>query len=55
MADYKCEGCGEVFKEGWSKEEAEAEFKKDFPGLSLTNAGIVCDDCYNSIQKQFND
>lgn len=51
MAEYTCARCLGVFGAGWSEEEAEAEYRRDFPELAAANAprDVICDECY----KQF--
>ncbi len=51
MAKYKCEICGGVFVEGWSKEEAQAEYLANFGKEIVENdeGHVVCDTCF----KQF--
>lgn len=49
---YQCAKCGGVFTKGWSDEEAEAEYKKDFgylPPVLKDDPFLICDDCYNEI------
>lgn len=47
--EYRCEMCGEVFKKGWSDEQAKEEYKKNFNMEVKEDDGIVCDDCYNKM------
>lgn len=50
MADtYECSNCHQTFEKGWSDEEASAEYAGKFPTLTVEDAAIVCDDCYNKI------
>jgi len=51
MAKYKCEICGGVFVEGWSKEEAKAEYLENFGKEIVENdeGVMVCDDCYKGV------
>ena len=47
---FTCASCGDAFDKGWSDEEAAAEAEELFPGIDLsTEAGIVCDGCYQHI------
>ena len=47
---FTCDNCGDVFDKVWSDEEAAAEAEELFPGIDVgTEAGIVCDDCYQHI------
>jgi hypothetical protein len=47
---FRCFICKEVFKKGWSDEEALSELNANHPGISPEDCGQVCDDCY---QKHF--
>lgn len=51
---YRCAQCRGVFNLNLDPEyqkQAEAEARRDFPGLeNLENAAIVCDDCYQKIR-----
>lgn len=49
---YTCDNCSKTFDSDWSDDEAAAEAQENFPGIDVTNpaeAGLVCDDCYQSI------
>ena len=48
---YTCASCGEMFKKGWSDEEAEAEYGKVFAEAKAASKerAVVCDDCYTLI------
>ena len=46
---YTCAACGGAFEKGWSDDEAQAEAGGLFPGLSINDMAIVCDDCYPKI------
>lgn len=50
--EYTCEMCGETYIKGWSNEEAKAEAEENFPGMDLTDSGLVCNDCYNEYCKK---
>lgn len=45
---YTCAHCGGVFEFGTPDEEAEAEYRRDYPELAAANVprDIICDDCY---------
>lgn len=47
--EYTCDSCHEVFEEGWTDEEASAEFCKSFPEHDIRDAAVVCDDCYKML------
>ena len=49
---YTCAACRETFDKDWTDEEAEAEFKRDFPGIKDTERDLVCDECYNRIMSK---
>jgi hypothetical protein len=52
MSDtYTCAKCGGVFGKGWTDEEAMAEHNENFPGESLSDCAVICDDCYNKLMK----
>lgn len=42
--EYRCAMCREVFKFGWTEEEARAEAASK--GLNVGGCDLVCDDCY---------
>jgi len=45
--EYQCAICKGIFKRGWSKEEAQEEYKTNFPDFQHDQDPIeVCDDCY---------
>ena len=49
MADeYTCARCGETNEKGWSDDEAEAEYKQNFPdeAEAEVSRALICDDCY---------
>jgi DNA-directed RNA polymerase subunit RPC12/RpoP len=48
---YTCAACGEEFENGWTDEEAEAEYQAAFTGDAEAGApkDTVCDDCYHKI------
>ncbi len=48
--EFRCTVCGEVFKKGWSDEEAAAELEEEF-GMDPTDCAMVCDDCYKVHQQ----
>ena len=47
--NYKCAMCKEVFEEGRTKEDALAELAEVFPGASVEDCDVVCDDCWKKI------
>lgn len=44
--EYQCARCRKILPKGWSEEEAQAELKREFPGIEPPDCVIVCDDCY---------
>jgi hypothetical protein len=50
---FKCQACKGTFEEGWPEEEALEEFHRDFPNVSLAETGVICDDCYEKMNKYF--
>jgi hypothetical protein len=44
--EYQCCVCGGTFLKTVSDEEVIAELTRDFPGYSVEECGLVCDDCY---------
>lgn len=46
---YKCAVCGKEFESGWADEEAQEELAENFPGFSVEECIVVCDDCYQGI------
>lgn len=43
--EYRCALCGQVFKTGWSDEEARAELAERFPGTGTEECVVICDGC----------
>jgi hypothetical protein len=47
--EYTCSYCGGTFQrvtEGWSDEQALAEYDERFPAFTYEDRAIVCHDCY---------
>lgn len=44
---YICAECGNTYEKIWSDSQAAQEFEGHFPGMSLEDAVIVCDECFN--------
>jgi hypothetical protein len=51
---YKCSECGGVYESEWTEEEANAELERDFPGTSIEECDVVCDNCYQIINPSKN-
>ena len=47
--NFKCAACAETFDMGRPDDVAEAEFAELFPGESLSEAELVCDDCWEAM------
>ena len=45
---YRCSVCKKVYEFG-NDEEALDELATNFPGTSVDECGIVCDDCYKKM------
>jgi DNA-directed RNA polymerase subunit RPC12/RpoP len=44
---FICARCGGTFDTEWSDDEADAEYKENFPEVRGNEAReVVCDDCY---------
>ena len=50
--EYRCDCCHKKFIRGWTEEEARKEEEKVF-GRNDPDAGIVCDECYAAIMREF--
>lgn len=50
--EYECYICHQVFEKGWSDEEANEEYKKEFSGWENEPKEVICDDCYKKIMKK---
>lgn len=46
---FICEECKKEFIKEWSDDEAEIEFKTEFPDFPMENCAIVCEDCYHRL------
>ena len=44
---FKCAVCGEEFEKGQSDKEAEEELERNYPGYTIEDCELTCDDCYN--------
>lgn len=51
--EYTCAHCKNVYKKGWSDEEAIEEQESIFGKVSKEDLAIVCDDCFNTIKHLF--
>lgn len=47
--EFKCSVCDGEFKKTWSDEAAWAEQAVLWPGFSLDECSITCDDCHKKI------
>ena len=48
MSMYKCAVCeGTFLKDDFTEEEQLEELKKNYPGFTIEDCELVCDDCYN--------
>ncbi len=47
---YKCAACGNTYVQDRTEEEVLKELKNNYPGLSVDDCEIVCDDCYKVIR-----
>lgn len=53
MSDtFKCSACGGTFEKARSDEEAEAEMHETFGDLPKDDQSVVCDQCWEIIQKR---
>ena len=46
---FTCWLCQRTFPKGWGDDEALAELGENFPGTSVEECELVCDDCYRGI------
>lgn len=46
---YRCDICGGIFDKAWTNDDAEAELRRNFPGLKPGDCGITCDNCFDAI------
>lgn len=49
--EYQCVYCHGIFEKGWSDEEAKAELDETFPGITVEECGLVCDDCWKEMNQ----
>ena len=47
--EYKCAMCGNIYKKGWSEEDAIAEKNELFGNIPIEECDIICDDCFKQI------
>jgi hypothetical protein len=43
---FVCSRCGKTYEKGWSDADMLREMNRNFPGLKLSEARIVCDPCW---------
>ena len=52
--EFRCAWCGCVFllirNEDWSEEKANEEYRRIFPGESMENRIVVCEDCWQIVK-----
>lgn len=47
---FKCVACNGVFIKGLTDEQAEEQFKKEFPNHKRQeDDGVVCEDCFKKV------
>ena len=48
---YRCAQCGNIYDKGWDDVEAQAEAKKLFGIVNVSdpNVAVICDDCFNEV------
>jgi hypothetical protein len=51
LSTFKCGVCDGVFEMARTDEEAKAEYEATFGGLNDPDPGVVCDDCYEKMNK----
>lgn len=51
---FKCTFCGGIFNyirnETWSQEKADEEYKQQFPGESMENRDVICEECWQIVR-----
>lgn len=53
--EVTCEYCGDTFTPGWSDEERDAEYARNFADVEKDEPKLlVCDACYKIIMTFFN-
>lgn len=49
---FICDNCGLKFKKALTDEQAEEQFKKEFPNIKRNKGdALVCDDCYKKFME----
>jgi len=48
-AEFTCAACGGTFQTEWSDEEAMAEKDGLWPGVSIADCDVICDDCFKGL------
>lgn len=51
LSTFKCGVCDGVFEMARSDEEAKAEYEATFGGFNDPEPGVVCDDCFEKMNK----
>jgi len=51
--EYKCAVCGGIFEMELTEEEAEEQLKREFGNINKKFCDIVCDDCFQEMNKQY--
>ncbi|MEA3042954.1 MAG: hypothetical protein QOH47_792 [Sphingomonadales bacterium] len=50
---YTCSACRQTLDKGWADEEAAAELGATFPGHSVAECDLVCDDCHRQLMDRY--
>jgi DNA-directed RNA polymerase subunit RPC12/RpoP len=52
LSKYKCSLCHRIFKDKWTEKERLKEMKEVWGDIPESERVIICDDCYNQIEKE---
>lgn len=50
--EFQCATCGKVDKKESTREELMEELNKNFPGATIFDSELVCEDCYQKALKE---
>lgn len=48
---FTCDACGRTFPKAWSEDDALAEAAALYPPELLTDAAVICDDCFRGMNQ----
>jgi len=53
MRLFKCDNCKQLYKSGWTEEEAQAEYDGSLWNVPSEPTGTLCNDCFEFFKEWF--